>query len=64
MEKLGDYSFELLKEATPVGNRQWFYRIKNSKDGSCYESQGYFDSEQQARFGAIGHITLLEHENA
>ncbi len=62
MEKLGDYSFELLKETIPGGNKQWFYTIKNFKNNLSWESQGYFSSEQQARFAAVGHITLLENE--
>ena len=42
----------------------WYYIIHGAAcqpyDDGKIESDDFFDSEQQARFAAIGHITILE----
>jgi diadenosine tetraphosphatase ApaH/serine/threonine PP2A family protein phosphatase len=42
----------------------WFYIIHGSGcppyDDGKIESDDFFDTEQEARFAVIGHITLLE----
>lgn len=42
----------------------WYYLIYTTGCKPYYdgviESEDFFDSEQEARFAAIGHITLLE----
>lgn len=44
--------------------KYYYYRIYTNKDYKNYiQSDGnMFDSEQEAKFAAIGHITLLEKE--
>ncbi len=56
MEKHGDYDFELHKE-----EQGWVYDIYHRGYMDAWvESEDYFETEQEARYAAIGHITLLE----
>lgn len=59
MEKYSLYEFEIKK-----GEEGWIYFIYTEGcrpyyDGTI-ESDEWFDTEQEARYAAIGHITLLE----
>jgi len=69
MEKYSCYEFEIRCHDVPGWGEfvnQWvkgyFYIIFDPacKDRMIVEANEYFDSEQQARLAAIGHITLLE----
>lgn len=62
-EKCGDYSFIVME--TPVSEKyKWFYTIYDTCKEVIHRNKNheYFDTEQQARYAAIGHITLLENQ--
>jgi hypothetical protein len=68
IEKYSCYEFQVRKYdgkiCSQVSNG-WDYVIYDPDYKPCElsiirESQEWFDSEQQARYAAIGHITLLE----
>lgn len=54
------YEFEVSKDF----NGTWIYKIFRENDYLGYEdnidSDEYYDTEQEARFAAIGHIVKLE----
>jgi hypothetical protein len=61
IEKYSCYKFEILR--TIVGHLQdgWSYKIYMDCNYSPdIESDEWFETEQQARFAAIGHICKLE----
>jgi len=65
MEKYSCYEFEVYHAAVNAGKfPEWCYRIKYWHDYYCnwdYIDGGeWFDTEQEARFAAIGHIDKLE----
>lgn len=67
MEKLGDYKFEIIQEGRNHDVQRWFYVIYHSSflpKGYMKKTKEYFYSEQQARYAAIGHITILEKESS
>lgn len=60
IEKYSCYEYEIRKS-----KQGWDYVIydpdhKPSKNTIIRESETYFDTAQQARFAAIGHISSLE----
>ena len=67
-EKYSCYEFEILKvvyaERDGRMNMGYIYEIYSDGcqpyDDGLIESDEYFDTEQQARFAAVGHIDLLE----
>lgn len=72
-EKYRDYQFEIFSHKIPghlENNNKWvngyFYRMIKSHSNKTQpfnviiESNEYFETEQEARFAAIGHITSLE----
>ena len=69
IEKYSYYEFEIKSHDVPGLDNNWvkgfFYVIYAPAYVVCEESiiresEEYFDSEQEARFAAIGHIDLLE----
>ena len=60
IEKYSCYEFEII----PQEKELYSYKIFGSGcppyDDGVIESDDYFDSEVQARFAAIGHISILE----
>lgn len=74
MEKFSFYEFEIKSHDVPGSNdgedtnkwvKGYFYVIYNpdyvpSEHTVIREADEYFDSENQARLAAIGHISLLE----
>lgn len=68
IEKYSCYEFEIqsgYKTTSPDDNELiYFYRIFGSGcppyDDGIIESDEWFESEQRARYAAIGHIDLLE----
>jgi len=69
-EKYGCYEFEIFHELIPVRGSPgktvdgFTYKIFQERDYLGYEndieSDEWFETAQEARFAAIGHITLLE----
>ena len=67
-EKYSIYEFEIMKvvyaELDGRKNTGYIYEIYSEGclpyDDGVIESDEYFDTEEQSRFAAIGHITLLE----
>lgn len=59
-EKYSYYEFSVYQDMDCP--EHWVYRIYDSyyKDEIIRESDEWFDSEQRARYAAIGHIGLLE----
>jgi hypothetical protein len=60
IEKYSCYEYEIIKD-----DKGWYYIIYDPDYNPCEVSiirQGeeWLDSEQQAHFAAIGHISLLE----
>jgi hypothetical protein len=73
MEQYSNYKFEIFEELVPVWTATgktdktvngYIYKIYGEGclpyDDGVIESSEWFDTEQVARFAAIGHITLLE----
>jgi hypothetical protein len=68
IEKFSCYEYQVRKyngKIYSTVSKGWDYVIydpdyKPSDDTIIRESSEWFDSEQQARFAAIGHISLLE----
>jgi hypothetical protein len=66
MEQYSCYHFEVkLEESNKINNtwKGWVYYIytQTPYEFMVYrESEEWFDTEQEARFAAIGHIGLLE----
>jgi hypothetical protein len=62
LEKYNYYEFKIVN--IPGDDYGWIYQIYGDNYIFGYsvivESDEYFDTEQQARFAAIGHIDLLE----
>ena len=70
MKKHSHHNFEIqkvriIKETTTVA---YGYRIQTAickpYTNGIIESHELYDTEQEARFAAVGHITLLENEEA
>jgi hypothetical protein len=63
IEKFNDYEFEIFEYPDndyPM-NKYYYYRIYNDSAQGYIESDGnMFEGKQEARFSAIGQITLLE----
>ncbi len=64
-EKLNDDTAEWLKiNDIPVTDLVWVYKIYCDRDylNQCrdIESDEWFETEQEARFAAVGHIDKLE----
>ncbi len=68
-EKYSCYEFEVFKSSgefpdNSPGWTGWVYKIYGEGchpyDDGVIESSEWFESEQEARFAAIGHISLLE----
>ena len=62
-EKYNDYKFEIFEYSDDdyPTTKYYYYRIYNDSQQGYIESDGnMFESEQEARFAAIGHISLLE----
>jgi len=63
-EKYNDYEFEIFEypDDDYPGTKYYYYRIYKGNDYASYieSDANMFDSEQEARFAAIGHISLLE----
>lgn len=66
-EKYSCYEYEInsgYKTTAPDEEIIYFYRIFGEGcppyDDGIIESSEWFESEQEARFAAIGHISLLE----
>lgn len=61
-EKYSCYEFEILKELAPVyGYTYKIFRERNYLgQEDDIESDEWFETEQEARFAAVGHIDLLE----
>ena len=59
-ERYSCYEFAIKSQS----KNQWFYEIYSEGcypyDDGLIESDEWFDTEQEARFAAIGHIDLLE----
>jgi hypothetical protein len=64
IDKFNDYEFEVFEypDDDYPSTKYYYYRIYKDKYFKNYiESDGnMFDTEQEARFAAIGHISLLE----
>ncbi len=73
MEIYSCYSFEIFHELVPVWNAKgitdktvngYTYKIYGEGchpyDDGVIDSSEWFETEQEARFAAIGHISLLE----
>lgn len=66
MGKYSCYEFEIFKDLVPVNDLLWEERyyyniyIDAVESNEYIESDEYFDTEQQARFAAVGHIEQLE----
>lgn len=63
IEKYSHYEFQIYRDEED--SKHWLYRIyisehKPSKNTILRESDEWFDTEQEARFAAIGHISALE----
>jgi hypothetical protein len=73
IEKYSCYEFEVKHELVPIWSQEG--KTNKTVDGYTYEilgegckpyydgiikSEEWFDTEQEARFAAIGHIDLLE----
>jgi hypothetical protein len=56
IEKFGDYEFEIFEDF--VGS--FTYKIYTYGMRVLRESNAKYDTEQEARFAAIGHIQLIE----
>lgn len=60
IEKYSCYEFEVIQDF----NETWIYKIYSSGcppyDDGVIDSDEWYDTEQEARFAAIGHIDLLE----
>lgn len=60
IEKYSCYKFEVIQDF----NENYIYKIFGSGcppyDDGVIESDEWYDTEKEARFAAIGHITLLE----
>lgn len=60
-EKYSNYELEVASNKEPQG---YIYKIYGTPCQPYYdgiiESEEWFDTEQEARFAAIGHIDLLE----
>lgn len=58
-EKYGSLNFQVISL-----DNNWVYEIYTEGcrpyDDGTIESQEFYDTEQEARFAAIGHIDLLE----
>lgn len=66
IEKYGAYEFEIFGSNTRCatgGDDEFVYRYEIYGDGdndSIVGSSYYYETDQEARFAAIGHITKLE----
>ena len=64
MEKYSNYEFEIKKVEVNEWNDRYDYIIYGigcwPYDDGKIESEEWYDTEQEARFAAIGHISLLE----
>jgi hypothetical protein len=60
IEKYSCYQFKVVKEAEKTFNYEIYGEGCPPYDDGVIESQDSFDSEQEARYAAIGHISLLE----
>jgi uncharacterized protein YegP (UPF0339 family) len=49
------FQFKILKSS----DKEWAYELYTDDDGVITSDENY-DSEQEARFAVIGHITLIE----
>jgi hypothetical protein len=62
LEKYSCYEFEIVN--IPGDDYGWIYQIYGDNYMFGYsvicEGDEYYDTEQEARFAAIGHISLLE----
>lgn len=58
LEKYSCYEFEIVKKYGYT--YKIFGTIWGPYDHGIIESDNFYDTEQEARFAAIGHITLLE----
>ena len=60
IEKYSCYKFEIIQDF----NETWIYKIYGEGcppyDDGIIDSEEWYDTEQEARFAAIGHITKLE----
>lgn len=56
-EKYSLYEFEIRKVEVSEWKDRYEYKIFGEE---IIESDEWYDTEQEARFAAIGHITLLE----
>lgn len=60
IEKYSCYKFEIIQDF----NDTWIYKIYGSGcppyDDGIIDSYDCYDTEQESRFAAIGHIDLLE----
>lgn len=62
IELFGKHEFEILEypDDDYPALKYYYYRIYDDSEQGYIESDGnMFDSEQEARFAAIGHIELL-----
>ncbi len=68
IEKYSCYEFEIFGGFVPFSGvrREFVYRYEIYSEGcppyddGVIESDDYYETEQEARFAAIGHIDLLE----
>ena len=68
IEKYSLYEFEIFggNVSFPGGDREFVYRYEIYSDGcppyddGVIDSNDYYETEQEARFAAVGHIDLLE----
>lgn len=59
MEKYHEHEFQIQTHTVNPFTKTFYYVIYDKLSNSI-ESKEHFISEQQARFAAIGHISLLE----
>jgi hypothetical protein len=64
IEKHGYHEYELYAKNKDTVNEEWSYVIytegcKPYYDGHI-DSEEWYETEQEARFAAVGHISLLE----
>lgn len=64
IEKYSCYEFETVGSDVDTDEEQYHYIIYLTPNylgqDECIESDEYYDTRQEARFAAIGHISLLE----
>lgn len=67
MERYSNHYFEILKTISMVDNKgtiRYIYAVYCQESDSCLtnviQDTAVFDSYQEARFAAIGHIVFLE----